>query len=67
MVKKELNKGSTFKTRNMSAVVDTNEINLSIPDNQPNINNFLDDSIIGPAALRKTLREKKGKVFGAGT
>ena len=65
MVKKELNKGN-FHTRNMSAVVDTNDIDLSIPLGSPNINNFLDDSIVGPSALRKTLA-KKGKIFGAGT
>lgn len=66
MVKKELNKGSHFHNRNMSAVVDTNDIDLSIPDAPTNFNNFLDDSIVGPSALRKTLKDKK-KIFGAGT
>jgi hypothetical protein len=65
MVKKELNKGH-FHSRNMSAVVDTNDIDLSIPVASPNFNNFLDDSIVGPSALRKTLKDKK-KIFGAGT
>lgn len=66
MVKKELSKANHFHSRNMSAVVDpSNGVDLSVPG-APNFNNFLDDSIVGPSALRKTLKDKK-KVFGAGS